>query len=78
MSRKFSATFDDIIAIEIEQHAYAKTGKGVSFWIAEIIVKEMSRNGLTKQQYNRAVKKYGEATIVQPGGSGLTLRGKDE
>lgn len=78
MSRKFSATFDDCVSPEIEQYAYAKTGKSVSFWIAEIIVKEMSRNGLTQQQYNRVVKKYGDATIVQPGGSGATLKGEKD
>lgn len=76
--REFSISYDDPVAIEVEQHAYGKTGKGVREWLYKIIEESMSRNGLSARQFERVVKKYGDATVVRPGGVGVPLEGEKE
>lgn len=71
--REFSITYDSLVAAQTEQHAYGKTGKGVREWLYKIAEESMSRNGLSARQYERVVKKYGEATVVSPGGVGVPL-----
>jgi len=76
--REFSVNYDEHVASEVEQHAYGKTGKGVREWLFKIIEESMSRNGLSSRQFERVVKKYGESTIVRPGGVGVPLEGEKE
>lgn len=65
MSKTFQFTVSDDIALEIEQYVYGKTGKLVSHWLSDAALSMMSKNPLTVQQYNRIVRKYGNATIVR-------------
>jgi len=78
MSRTFRCTFSDDIATEIEQYVYGKTGKTVSHWMTDAILGQASKNPLTVQQFNRIVRKYGDATIIRLEPLAVPLRGEKE
>jgi len=63
--RVFSVRYEANVGAEIEQQAYGKGYDSVEKWITHIVAKEISRNGLTPQQYKRIEERYGDETLVR-------------
>jgi hypothetical protein len=76
--RVFSARFDENFGAEIEQQAYGKGYDSVEKWITHIVAKEVSRNGLTPQQYKRIEERYGDKTLVRLRPLAAPLKGIEE
>lgn len=71
---EFGVRYDSLVAEEVRQHAYGKIGGSVEEWIHKIVSESITRNGLSSNQFKRVVKKYGESTVVQPGGVAVPLQ----
>jgi len=64
MSRTFQFTVSDDIGAEIEQYVWGKYGTTAPKALGQMVLAQMSKNGITQQQYNRIVKRYGERTTI--------------
>lgn len=64
MSRTFQFTVSNDIGAEIEQYVWGKYGTTCPKVLGQMVLAQMSKNGITQQQYNRIVKRYGERTTI--------------
>ncbi len=70
--------YDANMGKELEQIAYGKTGGSVEEWAKQVLAKEISRNGLTAQQFQRVKESYGKETLSRLSPLALPLSVSEE